>query len=222
MPSMSRRSWYGFFRWPNGTTTWAIVLTLLAIAERTRETAIAAKAAADNIVFTHRPKLRFRGIGLIPRAGHFVEHEDGTATDMVPWEIQYVVANVCGTDAHVTESNLTLLHINLTQDGLFPEFPPYTGQSDSMGRFSVRPGEHLERRVALDEMDKMKLGVLRRLVETGANVTAGNLYCLGYIQYRDDAGVSRRTAFFRHYDAQSERFVRDKWPEAPDYYDYAD
>jgi hypothetical protein len=29
-------SWYGFFRWPNGTTTWAILLTLLAIAEQTR------------------------------------------------------------------------------------------------------------------------------------------------------------------------------------------
>lgn len=39
-------SWYGFFRWPNGTTTWAIILTLLAIAEQTKETAKAAKASA--------------------------------------------------------------------------------------------------------------------------------------------------------------------------------
>ncbi|MGA2904281.1 MAG: hypothetical protein ABSD98_10645 [Candidatus Korobacteraceae bacterium] len=41
--------WYGFFRWPNGTTTWAIILTLLAIAEQTRETAKAAKATRDSI-----------------------------------------------------------------------------------------------------------------------------------------------------------------------------
>jgi len=39
-------SWLiGFFRWPNGTTTWAVILTLMAIAEQTKETAKAAKAA---------------------------------------------------------------------------------------------------------------------------------------------------------------------------------
>ncbi|MGB8887048.1 MAG: hypothetical protein WCC87_10020 [Candidatus Korobacteraceae bacterium] len=42
-------SWYGFFRWPNGTTTWAIILTLLAIAEQTRQTARAAKATEDSV-----------------------------------------------------------------------------------------------------------------------------------------------------------------------------
>jgi hypothetical protein len=42
-------SWYGFFRWPNGTTTWAIILTLLAIAEQTKQTAKAAKAANDSV-----------------------------------------------------------------------------------------------------------------------------------------------------------------------------
>lgn len=38
-----------FFRWPNGTTTWAILFTLLAIAEQTKETARSAKAAEDSI-----------------------------------------------------------------------------------------------------------------------------------------------------------------------------
>lgn len=42
-------SWYGFFRWPNGTTTWAILLTLLVIAEQTKQTARAAKATQDSI-----------------------------------------------------------------------------------------------------------------------------------------------------------------------------
>src|SRR5664279_5581796 len=37
-------SWYGFFRWPSGTTTWAIILTLLAITEQTKQTAKAAEA----------------------------------------------------------------------------------------------------------------------------------------------------------------------------------
>jgi hypothetical protein len=42
-------SWYGFFRWPNGSTTWAVILTLMAIAEQTRETARAAKATEASV-----------------------------------------------------------------------------------------------------------------------------------------------------------------------------
>jgi hypothetical protein len=41
-------SWYGFFRWPNGTTTWAILLTLMAIAEQTGQTKKATEAARDS------------------------------------------------------------------------------------------------------------------------------------------------------------------------------
>lgn len=43
--------WYSFFRWPSGTTTWAIILTLLVISEQTRQTAKSAKAASDSITF---------------------------------------------------------------------------------------------------------------------------------------------------------------------------
>jgi hypothetical protein len=42
-------TWYTFFRWPSGTTTWAIILTLLAIAEQTSQTAKAAKATRDSV-----------------------------------------------------------------------------------------------------------------------------------------------------------------------------
>ena len=42
-------SWYGFFRWPNGTTTWAIILTLFAIAEQTKQTTVAAKATRESV-----------------------------------------------------------------------------------------------------------------------------------------------------------------------------
>ena len=40
--------WYSFFRWPNGTTTWAIILTLLAIAEQTSQTRKAAEATLSS------------------------------------------------------------------------------------------------------------------------------------------------------------------------------
>jgi hypothetical protein len=38
-PAGDTPGWYGFFRWPNGTATLALILTLLAIAEQTKHTA---------------------------------------------------------------------------------------------------------------------------------------------------------------------------------------
>ncbi|MGA2992689.1 MAG: hypothetical protein ABSD88_19645 [Candidatus Korobacteraceae bacterium] len=40
--------WHRFFSWPEGITAWAIFLTLMAIAEQTKQTAKAAKAAQDS------------------------------------------------------------------------------------------------------------------------------------------------------------------------------
>jgi hypothetical protein len=40
--------WYRLFTWQEGVTTWALMLTLLAIAEQTNETAKAAKAAQES------------------------------------------------------------------------------------------------------------------------------------------------------------------------------
>lgn len=41
--------WYRIFGWPEGITTWAILLTLLALAEQTSQTKVAAQAALLNI-----------------------------------------------------------------------------------------------------------------------------------------------------------------------------
>lgn len=41
--------WYRLFGWPEGITTWAILLTLLAIAEQTHQTKRAAEASRDSI-----------------------------------------------------------------------------------------------------------------------------------------------------------------------------
>jgi len=41
--------WYGFFRWPGGTTTWAVIFTLLAIAEQVKVGSDATKAMRDSI-----------------------------------------------------------------------------------------------------------------------------------------------------------------------------
>jgi hypothetical protein len=41
-------SWLGFFRWPTGTTTLALILTLIVVAEQTKQTTKAAEAARDS------------------------------------------------------------------------------------------------------------------------------------------------------------------------------
>jgi hypothetical protein len=41
--------WYRLFAWPEGITTWAIILTLLAVAEQARESAKATRAVRDSL-----------------------------------------------------------------------------------------------------------------------------------------------------------------------------
>jgi hypothetical protein len=48
-PERNAPRWYRLFRWPDGTTTWVIVLTLMAIAEQAKETAKATKAVRDGL-----------------------------------------------------------------------------------------------------------------------------------------------------------------------------
>lgn len=47
-------NWYHIFSWPEGVTTWAVILTLLAIAEQTSETRKAAEAAARQVDVAER------------------------------------------------------------------------------------------------------------------------------------------------------------------------
>src|SRR5271166_662366 len=87
------------------------------------------RLAKAMFVSTFRPKLIIRGIILI--------------RDDRAWQLKYLVANVGGTAAYITESNLTTVHIELVEDKL-PTFPPYTADRDSLGRFIVKPGEYKE------------------------------------------------------------------------------
>src|SRR5579863_8960885 len=57
---------YSLFRWPAGTTTWAIILTLLAIAEQARETRRSVDVATKTLVADFRPKVVIRSIKLDP------------------------------------------------------------------------------------------------------------------------------------------------------------
>jgi hypothetical protein len=200
---------------------WALaivgIITCFVIGWQSWETRRSAKAARDSIVLTFRPKLIIRGIALIP--GNYIPVTGGPQTEdgAKPFRIECVIANVGGTTAHITESNLTIFVPADERDGL-PTFPPYSDARDSLGRsFATKPGEHQERLVALGQRDASRFTMLRVLTNGGAT-GPGNIFCFGFIQYRDKIGTSRRSAFCRHYDAQTGRFDRVENSD----YEYAD
>jgi hypothetical protein len=194
-------------RWYARPEWWLVLVgffTLALIFWQAKKTAEATEAMHKNITLQFRPRLEVRAMVLtsgdyVPVAGQSLEQEaDGE------WKIEYIVANVGGTSAYITESNLTLI----VQEGESPAFPPYNDQHDSLGSFSVKPGEHVRRAMTLrDEDDMWRFRMLRQQVQGGATGT-GNLLCLGFLQYRDEIGTSRRTAFCRRYEARTERFDR--------------
>lgn len=113
-------SWLlAFFRWPNGTATWVVILTLMAIAEQTQETAKAAKATEASVGAVNRQaSLMERQIDLAiakDRARLIVElvpAEQSISDDV--WEIEFKAINLSTTlafdvmlsmDYRITESH---------------------------------------------------------------------------------------------------------------------
>ncbi|MFZ1009839.1 MAG: hypothetical protein WAN65_23585 [Candidatus Sulfotelmatobacter sp.] len=180
------------------------------------EMAKTAALAEKTLVLQFRPHLKIRGIGLIvgshiPIAGSLEELSESD------WKIELMVANPGGTTTHVVASNVTVF----VQQGFWPPFPPYSPERASLGQVSIAPGEHRALRVVLSQRDAARFTLLKLQVERGSGAAAGNVYCVGFIDYRDDVGVVRRTAFFRNCHIQSESFVKVNI-EATREYEYED
>ena len=204
-------SWFGFFRWPNGTTTWAIVLTLLAIAEQTRETRRA-------VIASLRPESIIRGIDLIP--GEYIDIPGGAAPGIQkgykPWLIKCQIANIGGSSARITEGNFTVDIIE-KQSGNLPVFPPYDETRNWLKKQVINPGEHKVFDTPIDAKNAFRFRIVATKREGGA-VGLSNLYCFGFIQYRDRVNVERRTAFCLNHNYSTDRFDRIDDPN----YNYAD
>lgn len=76
--------WYRLFAWPEGVTTWAVLLTLLAIAEQTYHTRRAAEATESSVrasdkaysLAENTAKQQLRAY-VVARNSHLVIHDDG-------------------------------------------------------------------------------------------------------------------------------------------------
>lgn len=152
-----------------------------------------------------RPRLVIRGIDLVDRGDH-------------GWFVDCRIANTGGSVATIIGSNLTFWPPRGTHDTLLPTFPPYDGFDNWVGKRAIMPAQFEQISVPLELPTAFKVSFLRAARELGHNV-ACDLHCFGFIQYRDQLRVQRRTAFCMHYDINARCFTRVE--DEPNY-DYED
>lgn len=186
------------------------ILTLLALIWQTYLTKCAFKIANKTLISTFRPKLVVRRVSLsngtdIPTLG---------VPDEKPWKVDFSVANIGGTKAHITIRSFA---VKMFDNKELPPMLPYAlGASEPT--FSLAAGEEKELSVGV-EIDLIKL--FRHLGTRGGYLDKQNtafVYFMGYVHYKDDVGVVRKTFVLRHYDTETGRF---KVVDDPDY-EYAD
>jgi hypothetical protein len=88
--------WYRLLAWPECTQNWALLLTLLAIAEQTNQTSRSADISVRTLVAQFRPKIVVRKIRLDPSSFVYYDRRgDGE------WFVVIEFANVGGTSATI-------------------------------------------------------------------------------------------------------------------------
>lgn len=152
--------------------------------------------AREEFISTHRPRL----IHTHP----MIPIEEG-----MPIQVEWCVVNVGATDAVIIESNATIFVGAKT----FEARTPYSSDRDSMNGFTFIPGGAFTFTMSADQVDFHNPGQLHYLT-LGEKV----IYFFGFIMYRDNIHNVRRTAFFRRYDPNAERFIIVNEPD----YEYAD
>jgi hypothetical protein len=118
-----------------------------------------------------------------------------------PWQVQYVIANTGRGKAHVFEGNVSII---ATQDPL-PAIPPFDDAGNFTFPFSLVAGQSSPHWLDLSRVQTDPFEAAA-MTERGGLSNRKTIYFFGYIQYRDDIGIVRRTAFCRSFDAKTKRF----------------
>lgn len=212
------QGWYKLITWPEGVATWALILTLGAIVWQACESRRSANISERAVIASLRPKLVVRRISLIPGK---LEEIDGVTTlkDDHQWRIGCVIANIGGSNARITESDLTIKRLGVgTIQGLLPNLPPYEGKY-SFAKVSIEPGLRQEEVIVMDKnTDTMRFRLLYQMAKNGQNTNTSPLVCFGFLHYRDDSGIGRRTGFGWRWNPDDMSFTRLEHPE----YEYTD
>jgi hypothetical protein len=184
--------WYDFFRWPNGTTAWAIILTLIVIAEQTRQTRKAAEAAARGIEIQERGQRAW----LIIRSA-MKDYEPSTADKQL--RFYWSIKNCGRLPAQILT---TQCKYELIDGGLL--YPPEKSRPDDplpidMGGYLIAPKETQKYYTMLWTNDTVVIPPL-----SGENINKireGSLHLrvYGYVKYIDGLGAERESRFIENY-----------------------
>jgi hypothetical protein len=161
----------------------------------------AVKAANDEFVSTHRPKL------IVREAYCPLPPPDGACVS-----IFVTIANIGETDATIVESAVGFDLVTEKRYVCAPRCDKERNDLDVAG--PIRPGE----------AHKFTVTSATRMWDAQAKSTyadpALGFFLVGSVAYKDMIGIRRQVAFWRKYDPASRRFVRDHRNEND--YEYCD
>ena len=172
-------------------------VTLWKIERQTKATEDAVRISQATLVSTFRPKLIVRSLRI---------YRDTAAVDDVkPCRVGYDLVNIGGTVAHIVQREVCV-HYNKGWGG--EDVGNVCNTEKSKEEFSLKPGEFREEFVELGTAVTQRLGHLETHLAQGVNnpVMVGEIFLTGRVEYRDDTGAARRTAFHRSFDQETKRF----------------
>ena len=184
--------------WPEGVTVWALLLTLIVIAEQTNEARRSANISAHVMVAQFRPRLIVRKI--VMTKGTAISTFG--AEDAQPWTVDFDVANVGQGKADVIDH---AFFIRMGESGKV--------EQDSIAlvgggkHFELEPGEELRLSIAMPEGLKL---ILRHIGDDGLGKGYQNtdsIYFYGILKYADSLGTQRNTAVCRWYHNAKKGFT---------------
>lgn len=139
--------------------------------------------AQNEFVSTHRPKIIIRNV-------HFEDTFKADASFNV--EFRYINIGEVKADIELIEADV---FASRRDDVGFEKRPLVKCEYD---KISLMPGES-------------GIGSIKRVNHqnpTGSMADEDRIFCVGCVQYRDDAGIHRQTGFARVYDGDTKRFCQ--------------
>jgi hypothetical protein len=165
--------------------------------EATRAATRQAKVSEDTLILTQRPRLIVRNV-VVKRSENTVPprplFERGS-----PVSGQFYISNIGGTPARIIEIGCWVEWYT----GNFPMERPYEGKDGYrlptpiiLQPSQSTPWTFISERIMGDEANKILF-----------NNEGWGIIVLGWVAYRDDAGIERRTAFCRRWSVDRKRFM---------------
>jgi hypothetical protein len=168
----------------------------------------AREIANKTLILQYRPRIIVRDA----KADRFEWHETPCVADIV-----FDVVNAGGSKAYITEGEVSM------RSGIeyrLGESKIRTGESRWIEPFTLEPGEKKKVTISLPtatEASPFWGNFLEGIKTPEDQVTRVWIHLVGYISYRDELGIFRRTGFDRELQPQSRTFYR--WKDAEGEYE---